>query len=108
FFLFSFSSRRRHTRSTRDWSSDVCSSDLVERPAPKGDVPGEWYSPTQPFVTKPPAYDRQGVTIDDLIDFTPELRAQAVEFVKKYKIGTLFTQPVMSKVEGPKIGVEQV
>ena len=45
----------------------------------KGDVPGEWYSPTQPFPTKPPAYDRQGVSIDDLIDFTPELRAEAVE-----------------------------
>ena len=74
---------------------------IVERPVPKGDVPGEWYSPTQPFVTKPPAYDRQGVTINDLIDFTPELRAQAVEFVKKYKIGPLFTPPVMSKVEGP-------
>ncbi len=74
---------------------------IVERPVAKGDVPGEWYSPTQPFVTKPPAYDRQGVSIDDLIDFTPELRAQAVEFVKKYKIGPLFTPPVMSKAEGP-------
>ena len=74
---------------------------IVERPVPKGDVPGEWYSPTQPFVTKPPAYDRQGTSIDDLIDFTPELRAQAVEFVKKYKLGPLFTPPVMSKVEGP-------
>ena len=48
---------------------------------PKGDVPGEWYAPTQPFSTKPPAYDRQGVSIDDLIDFTPELRAEAVEQV---------------------------
>jgi len=74
---------------------------IVERPVPKGDVPGEWYAPTQPFVTRPPAYDRQGVTIDDLIDFTPELRAQAVEFVKKYKIGPLFTPPVMSNVDGP-------
>ena len=44
---------------------------------PKGDVPGEWYSPTQPFPTKPPAYDRQGVTEDDLIDFTPELRKRS-------------------------------
>ena len=46
---------------------------------PKGDVPGEWYSPTQPFPTKPPAYDRQGLSIDDLIDFTPELRAEAMK-----------------------------
>jgi quinoprotein glucose dehydrogenase len=74
---------------------------IVERPVPKGDVPGEWYSPTQPFPTKPPAYDRQGVTIDDLIDFTPELRAQAVTFVSKYKIGPLYTPPVMSRIEGP-------
>src|SRR4030095_14635139 len=68
---------------------------------PKGDVPGEWYAPTQPFVTKPPAFDRQGVSIDDLIDFTPELRAEAVKFVAKYKIGPLFTPPVVSKIEGP-------
>ena len=74
---------------------------IVERPVPKGDVPGEWYAPTQPFPTKPPAYDRQGVTINDLIDFTPELRAQAVTLVSKYKIGPLYTPPVMSKIEGP-------
>ena len=64
-------------------------------------MPGEWYSPTQPFPTKPPAYDRQGVSIDDLIDFTPELRAEAVKLVSKYKIGPIFTPPVVSKVEGP-------
>jgi quinoprotein glucose dehydrogenase len=74
---------------------------IVERPVPKGDVPGEWYSPTQPFPTRPPAYDRQGVTIDDLIDFTPELRAQAVTLVSKYRIGPLYTPPVMSRIEGP-------
>ena len=74
---------------------------IVERPVPKGDVPGEWYSPTQPFVTKPPAYDRQGVSVDDLIDFTPELRAEALKFVSRYKLGPLFTPAVVSKVEGP-------
>ena len=74
---------------------------IEERAVEKGDVPGEWYSPTQPFVTKPPAFDRQGVSIDDLIDFTPELRAEAVELVKRYKIGPLFTPPVVSKWEGP-------
>ena len=57
--------------------------------------------PTQPFVTKPPAFDRQGVSIDDLIDFTPELRAEAVELVKQYKIGPLFTPPVVSTWGGP-------
>ena len=64
-------------------------------------MPGEWYAPTQPFVTKPPAFDRQGVSIDDLIDFTPELRAEAVELVKRYKIGPLFTPPVVSNGMGP-------
>ncbi len=72
-----------------------------ERPVPKGDVPGETYSPTQPFPTKPPPYDRQGVTLDDLIDFTPELRAEAVKLVSKYKIGPIFTPPVVSKLGGP-------
>jgi len=74
---------------------------IVERPVAKGDVPGEWYAATQPFPTKPPAYDRQGVSIDDLIDFSPSLRAEAVKVVERYKIGPIFTPPVVSKIEGP-------
>jgi quinoprotein glucose dehydrogenase len=74
---------------------------IEERPVPQGDVPGEWYSPTQPFPTKPPAYDRQGVSLDDLIDFTPELKAEAVKAVSRYRLGPLFTPPVASKWEGP-------
>jgi quinoprotein glucose dehydrogenase len=74
---------------------------IEERPVPKGDVPGEVYSPTQPFPTKPPPYERTGVSTDDLIDFTPELRAEALELVKKYKMGPMFTPPVVSKTEGP-------
>ena len=74
---------------------------IVERPVPKGDVPGEWYSPTQPIPTKPPAYERQGFLIEDLIDFTPELRAEAEQAVAKYKLGPVFTPPVASKVDGP-------
>jgi len=74
---------------------------IAERPVEKGDVPGEWYSPTQPFPTKPPAYHSQGVSIDRLIDFTPQLRAEAEKLVSRYKIGPLFTPPVVSKLEGP-------
>ncbi len=74
---------------------------IEERPVEKGDVPGEWYSPTQPFPTKPPAYDHQGVTLDNLIDFTPALHAEAVQIASKYKLGPVFTPPVVSKVEGP-------
>src|SRR5205085_10928244 len=63
---------------------------IEERRVPAGDVPGEWYSPTQPFVTKPPAYDLQGIAIDDLIDFTPALRAEAIKLVSRHKMGPLF------------------
>lgn len=74
---------------------------IEERPVPKGDTPREWYSPTQPFPTKPPAYDGQGLTIDDLIDFTPELRAEAVKLVSRYRLGPIFTPPAVSRMEGP-------
>ena len=75
---------------------------IVEKPVAKGDVPGEWYSPTQPFVTKPPAYDRQGVSPDDLIDFTPELKADGLKLASLYKMGPIFTPPTVSKWEGPR------
>jgi quinoprotein glucose dehydrogenase len=74
---------------------------IVERPVPQSDVPGEKTSPTQPFPTKPAPFDRQGVTIDDLIDFTPQLRAEAVELVKKYKLGPLFTPPGLERPDAP-------
>jgi quinoprotein glucose dehydrogenase len=74
---------------------------IEERPVEKGDVPGEWYSPSQPFPTRPPAYDRNGVSIDDLIDFTSELRAEALKVVSRYKLGPIFTPPVVSKLDGP-------
>ncbi len=74
---------------------------FVERPVPQGDVPGEWYSPTQPIPTKPPFYDENGFTMDDLIDFTPELRAQAIRLASHFKMGPVFTPPVVSKPDGP-------
>jgi quinoprotein glucose dehydrogenase len=66
---------------------------IEERPVPKGDVAGEWYSPTQPFPSRPPAFDQQGVSIDDLIDFTPDLRKQAIDILGRYRYGPLFTPP---------------
>jgi quinoprotein glucose dehydrogenase len=74
---------------------------IEERPVEQSTVPGEKTSPTQPFVTKPPAFDRQGVSESDLIDFTPELHAQAVEAIKNYHIGPLFTPAVESKWPAP-------
>jgi quinoprotein glucose dehydrogenase len=74
---------------------------IVERPVEQSEVPGEKTSPTQPFPTKPPAYDRQGFTVDDVIDFTPELKAEGLQLASKYKLGPIFTPPVVSKPEGP-------
>jgi quinoprotein glucose dehydrogenase len=75
---------------------------IEERPVPASDVPGEKTSPTQPHVTKPPAYARNLPRVpDDLIDFTPELRAQAVEQIKRYKIGgSVFTPPILGNING--------
>ena len=66
---------------------------IEERPVPPSTTPGERAWPTQPFPTKPAPFDRQGITVDDLIDFTPELRAEALEIVKSYVLGPLFTPP---------------
>ncbi len=74
---------------------------IEEQPVEIGDVPGEWYAPTQPIPTKPPAYDRQGVSEDDLIDFTPQLRARALEIASWHKMGPIFTPPVVSNIDGP-------
>jgi len=74
---------------------------IEEKPVPQGDTPGEKYSKTQPIPSKPAAYNRQGLAVDWLIDFTPELRAEAVKAIEKYKIGPVFTPPVVSKAEGP-------
>ena len=68
---------------------------IEERPVPGSDVPGERLSPTQPFPTKPPAFELQGVTIDDLIDFTPELRAEAIAPLGQYEWGPMFTAPIV-------------
>lgn len=72
---------------------------IEERPVPASDVPGEWTSPTQPFPTKPPAFDRQGIDVDDLIDFTPELREQAIAAISRHRVGGIFTPPSLSHAE---------
>ncbi len=76
---------------------------IVERPVEKGNVPGEWYSPTQPFPTKPAPFDRQGVSEADLIDWTPELKAEALRIAGLHKIGPIFTPPI-TPGEGGKAG----
>ena len=66
---------------------------IIERPVPQSNVEGEASSATQPIPTKPPAFDRQGITLDDLIDFTPALRNQALELIDNFTIGQLYTPP---------------
>ena len=81
---------------------------IEERPVPQSTVPTEHSSPTQPFPTRPPAFDRQGVTDADLIDYTPALKAKAREIAKDYVMGPLFTPPILvTGAPGEKIGALQ-
>ena len=80
---------------------------IEEQPVAQTDVPGERTAPTQPFPTKPPPYDRQGVDPDDLIDFTPELRAEAEEILAQLHYGPLYTPPTVP-VEGGTQGTLMV
>ncbi len=66
---------------------------IEERAVPQSTVPGEQLSPTQPFVTRPAPYEMQGITEDDIIDFTPELRAEAMAILADFKLGPLFNPP---------------
>ena len=66
---------------------------IEERPVPQSDMPGERAAATQPFPTRPAAFDVQGLRTEDLIDFTPEMRAQAIESISKYRNEGLFTPP---------------
>ena len=72
---------------------------IVERAVPQSDVPGERSSPTQPIPTKPLPYDRQGFSENDVIDFTPALRAEALEAIKAFRLGAFFA-PASVPVEG--------
>ena len=73
---------------------------IEERPVEGSEVPGEVLAATQPFPTKPPAIDRQGIGIDDLIDFTPELRAAAEQIANRYVLGPIYTPPTLADPNG--------
>ncbi len=79
---------------------------IEEQSVPKGDAPGEWYAPTQPIPTKPPSYARNFLDVpDDLIDFTPEMRAEALEVLEGFKwAATPYNPPVVGNVDGPLYG----
>ena len=75
---------------------------IEERPVPQSTVPGELTSPTQPFPTRPAPFDRQGVTGDDLLDFTAELNAEARRIASEYQLGPLFTPPILAGSGGSR------
>ena len=76
---------------------------IEERPVPQSDAPGEKTSPTQPFPTKPAAVDRQGMSENDLIDFTPQLKQMALDAIKGYRLGPMYTPPsVVDAAKGTK------
>ena len=64
---------------------------IDEKPVPQSETPGEKTSATQPIPSKPPAFERQGVTPDDLVDFTPAIKAEALKAIEGYKIGPIYT-----------------
>ncbi|MDE3002644.1 MAG: PQQ-binding-like beta-propeller repeat protein [Gemmatimonadota bacterium] len=73
---------------------------IEDRPVPTSPVPGEIAAETQPFPTHPAPFDHQGITIDDLIDFTPELRAEAEEILDDFVYGPMYTPPTVRGVDG--------
>lgn len=66
---------------------------IPEKPVPKGNVPGEWYSPTQPTPSAPPPFAHQGMSEDYLVDWTPEIKKRALEIASHYVLASLYTPP---------------
>ena len=78
---------------------------IEERPVPAGDVPGEWYSPTQPFPTRPAPFDRQGFSEEDVIDFTPELRLEALAALSRFRLSpSLYSPPSQADAADGTVG----
>jgi quinoprotein glucose dehydrogenase len=77
---------------------------IIERPVPQTDVPGEWTSPTQPIPTRPAPFDRQGVTVDDLIDYTPGIRAEVQKLLARHRLGPLYTPPSLADAGDGTVG----
>jgi len=69
---------------------------IPEMPVTQGDIPGEWYSPTQPIPSRPPPVDEIDLGVEDLVDYTPELLAQAEEIFSRYTVGWLYDPPTVA------------
>ncbi len=78
--------------------------DIEEVPVPASDIPGERLSPTQPIPVKPPSFARQGLSEDELIDFTPELKARAREILSQYRYGDIYSPPSLAEADDGTFG----
>ncbi len=78
---------------------------IEERPVPRGKVPTEWYSPTQPYPTKPAAYDMQGIRESDVNDWTPELKAEALRVLNLHKYSDNVFEPPIDRGQDGKYGM---
>jgi quinoprotein glucose dehydrogenase len=78
---------------------------IEERPVPRGKVPTEWYSPTQPYPTKPAAYDRQGIRETDVNDWTPEIKAEALRVLNLHKYSDNLFEPPIERGQDGKFGM---
>jgi quinoprotein glucose dehydrogenase len=78
---------------------------IVEKPVPPGKVPGEWYSPTQPYPTKPAAYDMQGIRESDVNDWTPEIKAEALRVLNLHKYSDNLFEPPIDRGQDGKYGM---
>ncbi len=75
---------------------------IEERAVPQSSVPGEKTNPTQPHPTWPLPFERIGVSEDDLIDFTPEIKAEAIQIASEYLLGPIFTPPIVKGQDGKR------
>jgi quinoprotein glucose dehydrogenase len=78
---------------------------IVERPVPRGKVPGEWYSATQPYPTKPAAYDMQGIRESDVNDWTPEIKEEALRVLNLHKYSDNVFEPPIERGQDGKFGM---
>lgn len=78
--------------------------DIEEVPVPPSDIPGERLSPTQPIPVKPPPFARQGLSEDELIDFTPQLKAKAREILSQYRYGDIYMPPSLAEADDGTFG----
>ena len=78
---------------------------IEERPVPRGKVPTEWYSPTQPYPTKPAAYDMQGIRESDVNDWTPEIKAEALRVLNLHKYSDNVFEPPIDRGQDGKFGM---